>query len=463
MRYKKLKTICEGIRNKNLELLDNARRNSTNMQAVAILQDLYTKLRSRPVVFSVEAFESNVRIYKYLQEISADLTDKCYTVAKYRTKKLDEEVVKNAFVSGNSPMLTTKKELKKDKITSKAINAYAKKGGLDLTRHVSVGELYNSTDLYNIMVAQLQDKVTSLKADMAGLDDEAAPEFTEFQRSQIAFQLSTAQQELKMYGDEGNRESYIAAMATITEKDKELISQRKYTEEQAQVIQTQYDEVMARRISEKDQLKPGMESFLQNGKVGVSAISGVSSVDIKKLADGIKVLEKNQESSIRVLEELEVELKEVEDNLRTLLRAREKQDAAECEINDGKITMAAGNRVRILTKIKTENQKLSEATKELIMRDTEISQMESLRSRSELQDTLGVDVEKMAVSINALIKKGNEMKQKVDDAYAAAFSTDIEKDSITGGNVLNVDATTGKNIGKFDDLRIQLNMGKAER
>lgn len=430
-------------------LIPLSRSAYVNADTARSLESIRLELNNQPNTDSPEVFEIGTKIFKYVNELGNDITEKSYRVADIRINKITQllAILRTKCSGTESSQLMPKNELKERKKTLNKMLKDLKKKKQDIDSiPVPISNLYSDEEFYIVLVAQLQDQFDILSSEIAELSEKlyAAPsdKFIETKLKGKQIKLSSIQQNLQIMSDESNRANYVEAMKSVTEADKIAIANRTVSAEQLKNVQAEYNNVIRRRSEEKESYVDDISNFIDNGNVvmaGGTAQAVTPAQQFSKLYSDIgptvKALTRNVETFSNKISELDEKLKSVDRALYSALEKRKNLAPSQRLTFDGEIDNLNSERNSIVTAIKKYRQaqavnrdKLTIATD--LQNQMEIKKVEAEAGR--LAGSIIQDWESAAMELKQYTSDKNEELERMADVNAVATSEEIQMNSATG-------------------------------
>ncbi len=483
----KLEMINKAAKTQLTEML-SAMSRAGNADMARRIDAMRFELNRQSDVGSMDVVNIDARIFKYVRELESDIVQGSYRVAEIRLGKLTEIIAKRAALCStmSGTDLMTKAEQNARKKAIKLLEKSAAKNGFDLNAvSVPVGELYTDSDVYDIMIAQLQDDNERIERELAEMKERqyANPNdaFLQSQITNLQVKLSGMQQKMRIMCDESNRSVYISAMQSVTDADKLAIANRRMSEEQFKTVQTNYAETMQRRNAETQGVMGDIGRFIENGSnaaIGASAeiYDGATSSAIfqsgnvasekscaKLYADInpiVRALERSRGIYASKLDELDKKSQSIAKELRSMLAKRKDMSAEDRLVFDGKIDSLRSERLSVMTAIEKyrQVQAINDDKMKLakdLQQQMEINKVEAETSR--LAGSLVQDWEQIAMELNKYVRSGNAELERMADANAVASSEEIEFRSATGTRGANAKIIENDD-DKYAELERELGM-----
>lgn len=458
---------CTTPSSRNLLTELNRIRDTLNMQSPAATR---------------QAYECDAKIRNYLNAIQGDIAAQSWNVADIRIEKIKQVLSERATLSiGGSDALMTRQEKRQRKRDEREFAKWQKKNKIeDFASSLSIDELYKDDELYSLNVARLQDAIQREEEKRTELvrKQERDP-YNEAIISNIEVaddKIAGLRETLNVYTDERKRASYIASLRQAPAARKEAIATRTYSDEEAQYIIGQHDVTMEEMSNDfvlqaraqgrgTGRTAPSRTATATTGGVGGARASGSASDqvrmrrEIEDIRKAVSQLEQYDQHFMQKLQDCDVELREVEAQLRPLLERRKQLTPSQRSTIDSQIDSLNAKRNRIVTTIKQISQAKSINLDKLNLVANKQQWLEILNSTDLANvNVAGIDFQQIAMELREAAIEGNRKLDEIGTAVAVSQSEEIRSGAMSGTMQANSESLGEFSDSKYDDLEKQLGL-----
>lgn len=480
-------------------------------------------LRLESITDSKATFVHDAKILCYLNAIQSDIASQSFKVAMIRFEKLKKLMIERNQVANDAGLgaFTSPKERRLQARTDKKIEKLQrKKGGKDIALAFKTEELYADDDLYELKVAGLED-ARRIKY------EEGLKYLERYQKNPndvgTFTKLKTLEQELmkldamiQMHSNEMIKNSFLDRLKSLPETQKRIASARTYTNESAQVIMDEYNQmvqeqgsdiVMGAYMQSQQQqgsifgigaapgmgmgmnvgmtsgmgmgmnagMAPGMGMGMNTGMapgMGINAGMGAPSIfsvpnpnasaaqnnakhELENLKKVVNQLEQQENRFNDEIQSLGIEQARVIAELKPMLADWDRMTPMQRKVYKGQIDSKKGELNRITQKIDRINQARAATTDQLNLA-TMKQQIDELDRMCNGSVAANVDFMQMSEYIKKATEQGNSKLDALATAVAVSQSTEVRTDSMTGSMQSESSSTEGYGDTEYDDLKRQI-------
>ena len=479
-------------RDKIIGQLDTIRGNCKNMALGSRLSAVYDAINNHSASPSPKMISYDAPILRYLQALHNDIIAKSYRVAAIRLEIIETIVGERSAAEGSSGNpYASGKELRIIARSEKELDKWYKDNMNKVISTFSIDELYKPEEIYRINIAGRQDLIDSETAKLEKL--KAQLEQNPFDNSVISDmqiteeQINGLKEQISVFMNERMRDVYLQSLGNATATQKQLIVERSYSDEQAQIVMQEYKD-----FKKKVGQDPVLQFMLENrggttgaanmGAVNQTSASSVNSIgmggpqvmpgvsdniaklqqdaierknkqkELDDLKNSVRLLERNEERFQMALEVKDLEMREVDAQLAKLLGIRKTLTASQRLTTDGTIDSLNAKRNRIVNSINQINQARSINTEKLSLVSNKVGLMDVLSTGVVTDAVADYDFEQMAIELKEAAERGNAELDRLGTAYLVSTSTEFRSGAMSGTNQVHSESLNGLDDDKYAEL-----------
>lgn len=488
-----------------------------DIAVAAKLNSAKNLLVSQGVTSSERVPEIDRKIVALLADLGKDFASGSMAVVDKKLDGVLEKLNERAPLCADNSAFRTKQEIKQDKEAEKAKKQLGVKAA-----SATAEDLYSPEELIEFMLleaADRQKKMTEEKQTLFNtLNANPNDPVATYRWTTLKVKMKEISDTIAMLQSEGNRTVLMNSIQRLTLEQKRMIATRQISDEQFDVIMSDYRKMVDARNADNVRTDEAMKTFYasdMNGtKAAVSAQTAQPSIfndpefiamgggiaqtaqpsilsDPEFIAMGggagqtarrtgagnaatnavfenideiVRSLEKCELMYSDKLDDVSADLKDMDMRLKQLLKKREAATASECLVLDGEIDRLNAERVNAKNAVKRYRQALAVNTEKLSLARSLSTQRDLNEVNRRMQESTGgafTNFEDYAMALRDYVEKSNAELENIGTVNAVANGVDINMNTMTGREADASGDFEVKDEDKYKALEVELGIRKA--
>lgn len=458
--------------------------------------------------------EIDRKIIALLADLGKDLASGSMAVVEKKLDGVLEKLNERAPLCSDNSAFLTKQEIKRDKEAEKARKQLGVKAS-----SAAAEDLYSPEELIEFMLLEAADrqkkmaeeKQTLFHALSANPNDPVA----NYRWTTLKVKIKEIADTIAMLHSEGNRTVLVNSVQKLTLEQKRMIAARQISDEQFDVIMSDYRKMVEERKADNSRTDEAMKTFyasdMSGAKTAASAQpsifsdpefiamsggaaqaaqpsifndpefiamgggtaqaarragAGNSATDavFQNIDEIVRSLEKCELMYSDKLNDVSADLKDMDMRLKQLLKKREAATASECLVLDGEIDRLNAERVNAKNAVKRYRQALAVNTEKLSLARSLSTQRDLNEVNRRMQESTGgafANFEDYAMALRDYVEKSNAELENIGTVNVVANGVDINMNTMTGREADAAGEFEVKDEDKYRALEMELGIRKA--
>lgn len=488
-----------------------------DIAVAAKLNSAKNLLISQGMTSSERVPEIDRKIIALLADLGKDFASGSMAVVEKKLDGVLEKLNERAPLCADNSAFRTKQEIKQDKEAEKARKQLGMKAS-----SVIAEELYSPEELVEFMLLEAADRQKKMAEEKQtlfhALSTNPNDPVANYRWTTLKVKMKEISDSIAMLHSEGNRTVLINSVQRLTLEQKRMIATRQISDEQFDVIMSDYRKMVDARNADNVRTDEAMKTFyasdMSGAKATVSAQNARPSIfsdpefiamgagsaqttqpsifsDPEFIAMGgggvqpahragvgnaatdavfenideiVRSLEKCELMYSDRLDDVSADLKDMDMRLKQLLKKRETATASECLVLDGEIDRLNAERVNAKNAVKRYRQALAVNTEKLSLARSLSTQRDLNEVNRRMQESTGgafTSFEDYAMALRDYVEKSNSELESIGTVNVVASGAEINMDTMTGREADSTGDFEIKDEDKYKALEMELGIRKA--